>query len=168
MVKVNRSGASYLLMVTDQGEPYIAHAGFWSKKNHKYLAKVKTAFGWRYFYTQQEIDAYNNNKHRSKNKIQYSKDSVKQQDKIVEQWSHERKVAKKYYEDMNDKLNDLIMKYESTNGHRSFDEGQKMRAEIKAIGKKKDDAYAQYRRVEGYYNKEHNLYAEMLKNIEDD
>lgn len=54
----------YIIQVDENGQPYIAHA-FWNRKgqareSHKYIARVERGKGrWRYFYTQQEWDAFN-------------------------------------------------------------------------------------------------------------
>lgn len=54
----------FAIFVDDAGQPYISHA-FWNRKgqareNHKYIARVERGKGrWRYFYTQQEWDAFN-------------------------------------------------------------------------------------------------------------
>lgn len=54
--------SNYIITVNENGEPYIAH---WfglghkgSSNNRKYIAKIATTKGIRYFYTKADLDAY--------------------------------------------------------------------------------------------------------------
>lgn len=62
----------YIITVDENGEPYIAHwFGLGHRnppKNHKYVAKIETPRGLRYFYTNADLKAYYFNQ-RVKNKI---------------------------------------------------------------------------------------------------
>lgn len=62
----------YIITVDENGEPYIAHwFGLGHKnppRNHKYVAKIKTPKGIRYFYTNADLKAYYFNQ-RVKTKI---------------------------------------------------------------------------------------------------
>ena len=64
--------SDYIITVDENGEPYIAHwFGLGHKnppRNHKYVAKIKTPRGIRYFYTNADLKAYYFNQ-RVKNKI---------------------------------------------------------------------------------------------------
>lgn len=64
--------SDYIITVDENGEPYIAHwFGLGHRnppKNHKYVAKIKTPRGIRYFYTNADLKAYYFNR-RVKNKI---------------------------------------------------------------------------------------------------
>lgn len=60
----------YIISIDENGQVYLAHA-FWNRKgkikqNHKYIEKIVDGAKTRYFYTQQELDAY---KQKAKNVI---------------------------------------------------------------------------------------------------
>lgn len=52
----------YIITVDENGEPYIAHwFGLGHRnppKNHKYVARIETPKGVRYFYTKADLDVY--------------------------------------------------------------------------------------------------------------
>ena len=56
----------YMILVDETGQPYIAHAGLLSRfrnpsrQNHKYLTKIGEGTNARYFYTIEELRAYQN------------------------------------------------------------------------------------------------------------
>lgn len=64
--------SDYIITVDENGEPYIAHwFGLGHRnppKNHKYVARIETPKGVRYFYTNADLKAYYFNQ-RAKNKI---------------------------------------------------------------------------------------------------
>lgn len=49
--------SSYIILIDENGTPYIAHSGF-GKKAVKYIEKIKDGARTRYFYTKAELDAY--------------------------------------------------------------------------------------------------------------
>ena len=55
---------NYYVAVDENGQPYIAHGVFSNIgnriKNSKYYQKIKTSYGWRYFYDPEEWKAYVN------------------------------------------------------------------------------------------------------------
>ena len=70
--------SNYIITVNKNGEPYIAH---WfglghkeSSNNRKYIAKIATPKGIRYFYTKADLDAYYL-KQRVKNMLSRKKNS---------------------------------------------------------------------------------------------
>jgi len=64
--------SDYIITVDENGEPYIAHwFGLGHRnppRNHKYVARIETPRGIRYFYTNADLKAYYFNQ-RVKNKI---------------------------------------------------------------------------------------------------
>lgn len=44
----------YIIVVDENGEPFIAHAF----ENHKYFQKIRDGFITRYFYTREQLEAY--------------------------------------------------------------------------------------------------------------
>lgn len=82
------------MLVDENGQPYIAHA-FWNKKgqtkkNHKYIAKIGEGVKARYFYTQQELDAY---KKELKAKGEQSVKTLKSDLKKRKTWKDAEKEA---------------------------------------------------------------------------
>ena len=50
----------YIILFDENGQPYIEHGVFDRLKNSKYYQKIKTSYGWRYFYDPEEWQAYVN------------------------------------------------------------------------------------------------------------
>ena len=99
----------YYIGVDYRGQPYIAHVGGYGgqakeRANHKYIARIDTPDGYRYFYTEKELEAYYN-------KLQKE---VNNNRKIYEDQKGKIKVSKNggkshYYKSV-DELSDLQKK----------------------------------------------------------
>lgn len=62
----------YLISFDENRQPFIAHVG--TQKSHKYIAKVIENGRPRYFYTQEEYNAYLKNKNRPKSQAERDKE----------------------------------------------------------------------------------------------
>lgn len=86
----------YIITVDENGEPYIAHwFGLGHRnppKNHKYVAKIETPRGLRYFYTNADLKAYYFNQ-MVKNKIKGSFSRKKNQSQSQSQSSSQQSTA---------------------------------------------------------------------------
>ena len=83
----------YIITVDENGEPYIAH---WfglghkeSSNNRKYIAKIATPKGIRYFYTKADLDAYYL-RQRVKNMLSRKKNSQAHTARLT---SHQKNVT---------------------------------------------------------------------------
>lgn len=72
----------YVILVDENGQPYLAHK--FGDRAHKYLMKIGEGVKARYFYTQQEIEAYRKQKQDSKNLIAEKKQNLKASKKYAD------------------------------------------------------------------------------------
>ena len=84
---------NYIITVDEYGQPYIAHwFGLGHKEpsnNRKYIAKIATPKGIRYFYTKADLDAYYF-RQRIKNMLSRKKNSQAHTARLT---SHQRNVT---------------------------------------------------------------------------
>ena len=66
---------NYIILIDENGRPYIEHGI--GDRMHKYIMKIGDGAKARYFYTQQEIEAYRKQKQDSKDLIAEKKQNLK-------------------------------------------------------------------------------------------
>lgn len=99
----------YMILVNEDGQPFIAHAGIVSnaasgvgrgvRQSHKYIMKIGEGLKARYFYTQDEIRAYQQEMAR---KAKGTTEQVK--DKVQSTTNRMKEELRKKKEDAKDKL----------------------------------------------------------------
>lgn len=140
----------YIILVNEDGQPYIAHAGMVSnaasgvgrgvRQSHKYIMKIGEGLKARYFYTQDEIRAYQQEMAR---KAKGTTEQVK--DKVQSTTDRMKEEFRKKKEDAKDKL--------------GFDERERMREtqdkwlESKIGTKEREQAMNEYTKARDDYNK---------------
>lgn len=78
---------NYVILVDENGQPFIAHGlfGDLKRKGAKYIEKITEGAKTRYFYTQQEIEAYRNKQRELRNMINSKNQSARAYQKLAGQ-----------------------------------------------------------------------------------
>ena len=182
------SNRNYIVGVDENGQPYISHIGTnsnvarksfsgKSRGNHRYIAKIENNGRARYFYTQEELRAYQKEKNGNNRSLKRSdgapnKNGINVNNRNGKHYSPQQKTTGQQKtttpQKSNVTLGNIVKNIAKNEGYRldyKFDQGKKFLNEAwdttkKETGRKVNDAY---NRAKDYFTDEANKAKDSAK-----